>query len=99
MEKSPANFPTKYIAKQVLVSENTATVLEKALESPSNPSSNVPKKPEEKGLGTDWNVLFWRFFVFLCIHLNLNNFYMNNTEFIHPCYIFEKINNNVVHSL
>jgi len=52
-EKSPANFPTKYIAKQVLVSENTATVLEKALESPANPSSNAPKKPEEKGLGTD----------------------------------------------
>ena len=53
VEKSPAGFPTKYIAKQVLVSENTATVLEKALESPANPSSNVPKKPEEKGLGTD----------------------------------------------
>ena len=56
MEKSPANFPTKYIAKQVLVSENTATVLEKALESPANPSNNIPKKPEDKGLGTDWNL-------------------------------------------
>ena len=56
VEKSPANFPTKYIAKQVLVSENTATVLEKALESPANPSNNVPKKPEDKGLGTDWNL-------------------------------------------
>lgn len=53
VEKSPTNFPTKYIAKQVLVSENTATVLEKALESPANLSSNVPKKPEEKGIAAD----------------------------------------------
>ena len=88
VEKSPANFPTKYIAKQVLVSENTATVLEKALESPTNPSSNVTKKPEEKGLGTDWNLLFLKLFVVLCIYLNVKNFYMNNTESIHPFYMF-----------
>ena len=53
VEKSPAGFPTKYIAKQVLVSENTATVLEKALESPANANSNILKKPDEKGITTD----------------------------------------------
>ena len=57
VEKSPANFPTKYIAKQVLVSENTATVLEKALESPANANSNILKKPDEKGITTDWMLL------------------------------------------
>ena len=52
VEKSPTGFLTKYIAKQVLVSENTATVLEKALESPA--TSNTTTKPEERGTAADW---------------------------------------------
>ena len=54
VEKSPTNLPTKYIAKQVLVSENTATILEKALESPANGNGCVAnKKAEEKGMTSE----------------------------------------------
>ena len=54
VEKCPTGLPTKYIAKQVLVSENTATILEKALESPATANSNaVLKKAEEKGLTSE----------------------------------------------
>ena len=48
VEKAPTSLPTKYVAKQVLVSENTATILEKALESPASASSSaITKKQEE----------------------------------------------------
>ena len=41
--------PTKYIAKQVLVSENTAAVLQKALESPASSDYSIGiKKSEEE---------------------------------------------------
>ena len=54
VEKSPTSLPTKYIAKQVLVSENTATILEKALENPAAANSNAAlKKAEEKGLTSE----------------------------------------------
>jgi hypothetical protein len=54
IEKSPTSLPTKYIAKQVLVSENTATILEKALESPANGNSCLANKmADEKGMTSE----------------------------------------------
>ena len=47
VEKAPASLPTQWVAKQVLVSENTATILEKAMESPE---SNQKKLEEKQSL-------------------------------------------------
>ena len=53
VEKSPTSLPTKYIAKQVLVSENTATILGKALESPASANSNgILNEPEDEGISS-----------------------------------------------
>ena len=49
VEKAPSSLPTKYVAKQVLVSENTATILEKALEYPEG----ITKKQEEKVISSE----------------------------------------------